>query len=254
MSPLWITSEQQTEYINGLSESCLQELIARVYRQVLGNIHVTDFNRLPTAESLLRNQSISVRQFVDAVGKSELYKKLFFFPNNPYRFIELNFKHFLGRAPRSQAEISTHVKLLAEQGYDAEISSYTDSEEYLDTFGEDAVPYDRADSESISANKDFVRILNLSRGRASSDRGVKPGAIRQVAANTIASPQKPVFQRNVVNNTNGVFTLVIDVPGNSRVNRRSARSVKVTYAQLSSRIQSIHKSGGRIVSISPTAG
>ena len=125
MSPLWIIPESQTEYNNGFSESCLQELIGKAYRQVLGNIHVTEFNRLQTAESLLRNQSISVRQFVDAIGKSDLYKKLFFFPNNPYRFIELNFKHFLGRAPRSQAEISSHVKVLADQGYESEISSYT---------------------------------------------------------------------------------------------------------------------------------
>ena len=32
-----------------------------------------------------------------------------------YRFIELNCKHFLGRAPLEQAEISRHVQIYNEQ-------------------------------------------------------------------------------------------------------------------------------------------
>ena len=52
------------------------------------------------------------------MGLSAEYKRRFFETSAPYRFIELNFKHFLGRAPRSQAEISEHTKILAEGGYE----------------------------------------------------------------------------------------------------------------------------------------
>lgn len=250
--PLWISTKQQVERQNGLSESEFQDLVHRIYRQVLGNIHVTEYMRLQSAESLLRNQSISVRGFVDLVGNSDLYKQMFFFPNNPYRFIELNFKHFLGRAPRSQAEISTHVGILANDGYDAEISSYIYSQEYFSAFGEDKPPCDRVTSESIEANKDFVRILNLSRGDASSDRGVKRASIRQVATNVTASPRMPLMARNVTNNANGTFLIELSLPGNTKINNRAAKKIKVSYSSLSASIKTIQRSGGKILSIEPT--
>lgn len=56
------------------------------------------------------------------------------------RFIELYHLHFYGRAPRSQEEISTHIALINEQGYAAEINSYVDSNEYEALFGASRVP------------------------------------------------------------------------------------------------------------------
>lgn len=56
------------------------------------------------------------------------------------RFIELNFKHFLGRQPRSQMEIKMHINILAKEGYNAEINSYVDSDEYDSLWGLSRVP------------------------------------------------------------------------------------------------------------------
>ena len=49
--------------------------IDAIYRQVLGNDHLMKVERLTSAESLLGDGSISVREFVRAVAKSELYKE-----------------------------------------------------------------------------------------------------------------------------------------------------------------------------------
>ena len=46
-----------------------------------------------------------MREFVRLVAKSGLYKEKFFENCNPYRFIELNFKHLLGRAPNNSQEM-----------------------------------------------------------------------------------------------------------------------------------------------------
>jgi phycoerythrin-associated linker protein len=133
---LWIADAESVELWANATEDELQTVIRAVYRQVLGNHHVMESQRLTSAESLLRNGDITVRGFVRLVAQSELYQSLFFDTASPYRFIELNFKHLLGRAPADQSEIAEHVVRYGASGYAAEIDSYIDSEEYQQSFGE----------------------------------------------------------------------------------------------------------------------
>ena len=51
-----------------------QVVIRAVYKQVLGNPHVMESERLAAAESQLCNGDISVRDFVRAVAKSDFYR------------------------------------------------------------------------------------------------------------------------------------------------------------------------------------
>ena len=83
-----------------------QAVINAVYRQVLGNPYVMESERLVKAESQLCNGTLSVREFVREVAKSDFYRARYFESCAPYRFVELNFKHLLGRAPFDQAELS----------------------------------------------------------------------------------------------------------------------------------------------------
>jgi phycoerythrin-associated linker protein len=71
---------------------------------------VMENQQLTSAESILRNRDINVRGFVRAIAQSDLYRSLFFETSSAYRFIELNFKHLLGRAPLDQAEITNYVR------------------------------------------------------------------------------------------------------------------------------------------------
>jgi phycocyanin-associated rod linker protein len=84
----------------------VQAVITVAYRQVLGNEHLMESERLVGAESLLTQGLITVREFVRAIAVSELYREKFLYPNFHVRFIELNYKHLLGRAPYDQSEIS----------------------------------------------------------------------------------------------------------------------------------------------------
>ncbi|NEO03956.1 MAG: photosystem I reaction center subunit XII, partial [Moorea sp. SIO3I7] len=96
---LWVMDADPVELRAGATEDDVQTVIRAVYKQVLGNPHLLESDRLTTAEAMLRNGDISVRGFVRMVAKSDLYKSLFFDSASQYRFIELNYKHFLGRAP-----------------------------------------------------------------------------------------------------------------------------------------------------------
>jgi phycoerythrin-associated linker protein len=134
-------TQRNKENWTNASENDKTVLIRAVYRQVLGNQYVMASERLEGPESLFKRGYLSVREFVRQVAKSGLYKSKFFESTNPYRFIELNFKHLLGRAPQNKAEMLEHFTILQEQGYDAEIDSYVDSAEYQTRFGEEVVPY-----------------------------------------------------------------------------------------------------------------
>lgn len=113
-----------------------------VWKQVFGNAYVMESERAEAyiAESMYRAGQIPLREFVRGVAQTETYRRRFFECCGPYRAVELNFKHLLARAPNSQEEISEHVQRIVNEGYEAEINSYIDSEEYNAMFGDDYVP------------------------------------------------------------------------------------------------------------------
>jgi hypothetical protein len=151
-------------------------IIRAVYQQVLGNQYIMKSERLEGLESLFCNGDLSVRELVRQVAKSGLYKQKFFENCNPYRFIELNFKHLLGRAPQNKEEMLHHFTILQERGYDAEIDSYIDSDEYQDRFGQDVVPYIHGwDYSKGQEGRQFSWLMQLARGAAASVKGDAAG-------------------------------------------------------------------------------
>ncbi len=249
---LWMQSNPTSELWASSSEMELDDVMLAVYRQVLGNAHVTESDRLTTTESQLRNRDISVRQFVAAVALSDAYRQRFFDTNSQYRFIELNFKHLLGRAPRNQAEIAEHTATYAAAGYEADILSYIESDEYSSVFGDNIAPFTRTDSAQLSQTRDFLRTINQCRGFASSDLAQSQPNARSLASNIAESANPPTATRSG-GNRNGRFEIVIDMPRNSGVNRRAAQVITVDYAQLSQRINVIQRQGARIRTIKPVA-
>ena len=123
------------EWVSGSSEDA-EIVIKAVYRQVLGNAYVMESERLSVPESQFKRGELSVREFVRAVAKSDLYCSRFFTSCARYRAIELNFRHLLGRPPLDLEEMRVHSTILDTQGFEADFDSYIDSDEYQNTFGE----------------------------------------------------------------------------------------------------------------------
>jgi phycoerythrin-associated linker protein len=148
-------------------------VIRAVYKQVLGNAYVMESERQQAPESRFRQGQISVVEFIRQIAKSDLYRSRFFENGPRNRFIELNFKHFLGRAPESVAEVAAHSKLLDQAGYEAEIDAYLDSDEYTQAFGSDTVPYFRGyKTEAGRKLVGFTHMFPLLRGESSSDKNI----------------------------------------------------------------------------------
>lgn len=247
---LWVQTTDAVELRPNFTEDDLQNVIRAVYKQVLGNAHLLESDRLTSAESLLRNRDITVRGFVRLVGQSELYRAKFFDNSSQNRFIELNCKHFLGRAPQNQIEISRHVLIYNEQGYSADIDSYIDSDEYSQAYGENIVPYPRNTSSQVgSKNVDFNRAFRLFRGDATSDSGRSARLISDLGSNLASKIQTPAKGNGNVGNTNKRFRIVTTKAGCGTTVRRSNVTYEIGYAQLSQKIKSIQRIGGKIVSI-----
>jgi len=128
-----------------LSPTEVNILIGAAYRQVFERdiapyVSKDVFSRY---ESGLRNGEISVKEFIESIGTSDLYIKEFYTPYPNTKVIELGTKHFLGRAPLDQAEIRKYNLILANEGLKAFVRAVVSSMEYLQAFGEDVVPYNR---------------------------------------------------------------------------------------------------------------
>lgn len=260
------------------TEDEIQAVFKAVYRQVLGNDYIMKAERLTSAESLLRQGNITVRDFVRAVAKSDLYKEKFFYPNSNQRFVELNFKHLLGRAPYDEAELAAHTRLCEEEGYDADIDSYIDSLEYENSFGNNVVPFYRGFMvDAGSRTVGFSRMFRLYRGYASSDRGTvggkSPRLISELGRNQASNIVPPAggsgswryapipkdaasakaLGGGTPNDSGRMYRLEVTgilQPGYPKV-RRSSTAILVPYERLSQKMQEIVKKGGRIVNVTP---
>jgi phycoerythrin-associated linker protein len=250
---LWIESETFELSVDA-TEDDLQTVIRAVYRQVLGNAHVMETQRITSAESQLRNRDISVRGFVRAVAQSDLYRSLFFESASPYRFIELNFKHLLGRAPNDQAEIAEHVLIYNSQGYSAEIDSYISSSEYVNAFGENVVPFVRGSSTQVGAkNVGFNRMFALARGFAAHDAGKSAKLISDLGGNLPTKITTPASGSGAASNRDKRFSIVTTKASFGPHVTQSNLTFEVGYNQLSQQIQNIQRTGGKIIRITEVA-
>lgn len=268
------------EMVPGRSNEEADAVIRAVYRQILGNAYVMESERAQVAESQLKEGKLSVREFVRAVAKSDVYISRFFETSPRYRFIELNFKHFLGRTPQGLEETRVHSTILDTEGFEAEIDSYLDSDEYQSAYGENFVPYYRGyKTKPGQSMVSFTHFFALNRGPSSSDfKGslagktpvLSPYLIQQTPLSVIPpsggsvgdgwsfqTPQQSSRVRLGAGAGEEGKIYRIEVTGYSspgKVNRissfrRSNKVYLVPFEKLSQEYQRIHQQGGVIASI-----
>lgn len=263
------------EWVPGRSQEEAETIIRAVYRQVLGNAYVMESERLAVPESQFKRGELSVREFVRAVAKSELYRSRFFTSCARYRAIELNFRHLLGRPPLDLEEMRAHSTILDTAGFDAEIDSYLDSDEYQNTFGENFVPYIRGyKTEACQSMVQFTHTFQLVRGASSSSlKGDLAGKSPKLNSLVIQGTPTPVISpaadgatfrnppvvartRHGVDASAGGKVYRIEVTGYRAKSfnsvskfRRSNQVFLVPYDRLSEEYQRIHQQGGVIASV-----
>nr|AHZ34039.1 phycobilisome rod linker polypeptide (Lr), C-phycoerythrin class I-associated protein [uncultured Synechococcus sp.] len=275
-------SEAPLELLPGDDDAKKEQIIRAVYKQVLGNAYVMESERQLVPESQFKLGEISVREFVRRIAKSELYRSRLFETCARYRYIELAFRHLMGRAPIDFQEMRDHSERLDAKGYDADIDSFLDCDDYQNAFGEWIVPYQRGwKTESCTTLQEFTWSFQLLRGNSSSSlkgdlAGIKSklgGAAYQNRPLAVIPPSssetsgwsfRPATNLQDAPTRLGVgageegMTYRVEVTGYSannvrRISRyvRSNRVFYVPFNKLSEQFIRIHREGGKIASITP---
>ena len=116
-------------------------LINAAYRQIF--FHAFDCDREIALESQLRNRQITVRDFIRGLLLSNTFIDSFYNKNNNYRFVKHCIERVLGRRVYSEAEQIAWSAVVMTKGVRGFIDELLNSDEYLESFGENIVPYHR---------------------------------------------------------------------------------------------------------------
>jgi phycobilisome rod-core linker protein len=121
----------------------IDSLIRSVYRQIFNEQQMTESSRQLALESQLRSRQITVRQFIQGVAKSDVFRRRNYDTNNNYRFAQMCVQRLLGRDIYNDREKYALSIVAATKGLYGLIDELTNSEEYLENFGDHQVPYQR---------------------------------------------------------------------------------------------------------------
>ena len=141
-----IPGEEQPKIYNAetvLSDSEKNEVIWSAYRQIFNEQQLLKSNRQKGLESQLRANQITVREFIRGLVLSSNFRERNYEPNNNYRFAQMCVQRVLGREVYDEKEKLAWSIVLATKGLEGFIDALLGSEEYLDNFGDDIVPYQR---------------------------------------------------------------------------------------------------------------
>lgn len=193
------------------------ELINAAYRQVLSEHQILQFNRQVQLESQLKNRSISVRDFIRGLAKSDAFRNLVVETNSNYRVVELCLKRLLGRSPYNKdEEIAWSIKI-ATLGWGSFVDALIDSEEYRSNFGDNTVPFQRRRYKDRPTNLVTPRYGNYWRDKLETER-YKWGDI-----NNYMDMARSLSIRIVM--PQPVQTANIQIPDMTRDNKEAAASI-----------------------------
>ncbi len=148
----------------------LQELIWAAYRQVFSEHVILQSNRQVFLESQLKNRSITVRDFIRGLAKSDVYRRLVVETNSNYRIVDLSLKRLLGRSAYNKDEEIAWSIQIATLGWGKFVDALLDSTEYRENFGDNTVPYQRRRFKDRPFNLVTPRYANYWRDKLEEER------------------------------------------------------------------------------------
>ncbi|MDB9484803.1 phycobilisome rod-core linker polypeptide, partial [Dolichospermum circinale CS-537/05] len=127
---------EDTPYIYRLEDvssyTDITSIIWAAYRQVFSEHEILKFNRQVTLESQLKNGSLSVRDFIRGLAKSEAFYRLVVSVNNNYRLVDITLKRLLGRCAYNKKEEIAWSIVICNKGFGGFVDVLLDSAEYTE--------------------------------------------------------------------------------------------------------------------------
>ncbi|MGB7249860.1 MAG: phycobilisome rod-core linker polypeptide [Phormidesmis sp.] len=139
------SDEQPYQYSTAipLSGYELDNLVLAAYRRIFNEQQILVSTRERFLESQLFANQITVRDFIKGLLLSDTFRRRNYECNNNYRFVQMCIQRVLGRDVYDNREKLAWSTVLATKGLEGFISELLESDEYLNNFGIDTVPYQR---------------------------------------------------------------------------------------------------------------
>nr|YP_009395598.1 phycobilisome linker polypeptide [Vertebrata isogona]ARW64471.1 phycobilisome linker polypeptide [Vertebrata isogona] len=135
----------------------IKQLISAVYLRVFGRfVYTEELLSIIKYEKKFESKVISVREFIRLLVKSVLFRSLYW--DNLYICKAIEYIHIklIGRPTYSRQEINQYFDIAYKKGYYAMVDSILDSSEYIESFGDFIVPYERYIIPSAASSRGLV--------------------------------------------------------------------------------------------------
>nr|YP_009392018.1 phycobilisome rod-core linker polypeptide [Periphykon beckeri]ARW60366.1 phycobilisome rod-core linker polypeptide [Periphykon beckeri] len=121
----------------------VDEIIWACYRQIFSEHQTLSITRQVFLESQLRFNQITIKDFIKGLVLSSQFRYLNYDVNNNYRLVEMCVQRILGRDIYNEREKLAFSVLIGSKGFECFVNLLLSSEEYLENFGNNIVPYQR---------------------------------------------------------------------------------------------------------------
>nr|YP_009397858.1 phycobilisome linker polypeptide [Sonderella linearis]ARW67044.1 phycobilisome linker polypeptide [Sonderella linearis] len=122
----------------------INQIISSIYIKVFGRfVYREELYNITKFENQFRNSAISIREFIRLLVKSSLFRSLYW--NSLYVCKAIEYIHIklIGRPTYGRQEINQYFDIFYKQNYYSMIDVMLDSLEYMESFGDNIVPYER---------------------------------------------------------------------------------------------------------------
>jgi phycobilisome rod-core linker protein len=144
VAPLRVGSDEDPKAVSmdkAMDREDQNFVIEAAYRQIF--FHAFRVDRDRTLESQLRDGQITVRDFIRSLCLSDTFTRSFYNLNSNYRVARHLVEKLLGRPTFGKAEEIAWSAVLMTRGVRGMVDDILNSQEYLENFGYDTVPYHR---------------------------------------------------------------------------------------------------------------
>nr|YP_009296385.1 phycobilisome core-membrane linker protein [Thorea hispida]AOM65320.1 phycobilisome core-membrane linker protein [Thorea hispida]ARX95880.1 phycobillisome linker protein [Thorea hispida] len=126
------------------SEFSIDAIVQAIYLRVFGRkVYAKELLDFKSKEDAFYSGKISIREFIRYLAQTPVFRKLYWQPFYICKAIEYIHHRLLGRPTYGRQEMNKYFDIIYKQNYYQFIDSILNSSEYMETFGEDTVPYER---------------------------------------------------------------------------------------------------------------
>jgi len=125
------------------TSSEMDDIIWASYRQIFSEHQILNSNTDKFLESQLRFNQIRVKDFIKGLLLSSAFRNLNYDSNNNYRFVEMCVQRVLGRDIYNEREKLALAIVICSKGLESFFDLLLNSDEYMESFGDNTVPYQR---------------------------------------------------------------------------------------------------------------